>query len=60
MRILLKIMKWLAISIVALIFVLAALPWFPVLQDKLSEGKEVAYLEANHVSLNLDQPDGSK
>ncbi|GGD08621.1 hypothetical protein [Aquisalinus flavus] len=52
MKFILGAIKWLFLGLLGLVVVLAGWPWIAVLQDKLSEGSDVAYLERNGFSLD--------
>ncbi len=59
MRIIGRILKWLAIVIVIAIAAIAGLPWIPVGQDALTGGPFKAHLEKSAVALDLDSRDAA-
>ena len=57
MRVLLSILKWLGLAIAAFLVWLFGWPWVPVLQDNLTSGSYVSYLEANVDRVDLAAAD---
>lgn len=55
----LKILKWIAITLVLLIAVALALPWAPVLTDRVTGGRYEAYLKSAAHPLDLGAPDAA-
>ena len=58
MQLVIKILKWLAIGLLAIVLFGIVSPWFPVLVDKATAGKYEAYLQENMHTLNLAESDG--
>ncbi|MDA8708046.1 hypothetical protein N9M10_01605 [Hellea sp.] len=57
-RLIKKIFKWLGLGLLLGVFLIFALPWFPVITDTLSRKKQINYLTENSVALDLSKADG--
>ncbi|WP_306253040.1 hypothetical protein [Parvularcula sp. IMCC14364] len=61
MSVVVSILKWLGIGLLAIILLLLGLifipPWFAVMQDEMSSGTYVEYLEDNHFAVSGENPE---